>query len=49
MVVKDYLAVDHALLDNTLQQNRELLVQFSSHVRRYLHDESGVANAFSND
>ncbi|GAA0428708.1 DUF86 domain-containing protein [Lentibacillus halophilus] len=49
MVVKDYLAIDHALLENTLHQHWAMLIQFSDHVRNYLKDETGVANAFSND
>ncbi|RYG74492.1 DUF86 domain-containing protein [Lentibacillus lipolyticus] len=49
MVVKDYLMVDHDRLNSTIERQWELLAQFSSHIRRYLADESGVANAFSND
>ncbi|TMN21262.1 DUF86 domain-containing protein [Lentibacillus cibarius] len=49
MVVKDYLTIDHTLLDSTLQRNKEMLSQFGSHIRSYLNDEAGVANAFSND
>lgn len=49
MVVKNYLEIDHALLDNTFQGNKDILVEFSSHIRSYLDNELGVANAFSKE
>ncbi|QKY69789.1 DUF86 domain-containing protein [Lentibacillus sp. CBA3610] len=49
MVVKDYLQVDHHLLADTIQTHKNTLDQFSAHIRNYLDNELGVANAFTND
>lgn len=48
-VVKDYLEIDHNLLLETILEHKSKIVQFSSHVRQYLDNELGVANAFSNE
>ncbi|MEN1969779.1 DUF86 domain-containing protein [Lentibacillus sp. N15] len=48
-VVKDYLRTDHSMLRDIILDNVEVLDQFSSHIRHYLDNELGVANAFSND
>ncbi|SFD94388.1 Uncharacterized conserved protein YutE, UPF0331/DUF86 family [Lentibacillus persicus] len=48
-VVKNYLQVDHQVLKDTLQKNANHLNQFSTHIRDYLNQELGVANAFTND
>ena len=48
-VVRDYLSIDHALLHETIAENKTRLGNFSSHVRTYLNNELGVAHAFSND
>ncbi|MBP1950111.1 DUF86 domain-containing protein [Virgibacillus litoralis] len=48
-LVKDYIKVDHALLDRTIQENKDKLNQFSSHIRSYLDNELGVANAFAKE
>ncbi|MGP4108980.1 DUF86 domain-containing protein [Virgibacillus sp. L01] len=49
IVVKDYIEVDHALLDRTIQENKDKLNQFSSYIRSYLDNELGVANAFAKE
>ncbi|GGB36575.1 DUF86 domain-containing protein [Virgibacillus dakarensis] len=49
MVVKDYLTIDHQNLSTTILDNKDVLDQFSTHVRYYLDNELGVANAFSNE
>ncbi|HEX6594514.1 MAG TPA: DUF86 domain-containing protein [Bacillota bacterium] len=49
MLVKEYLHVDHDKLENTVLENKKVIDQFSSHVRTYLANETGVANAFSNE
>ncbi|MGM8365196.1 DUF86 domain-containing protein [Virgibacillus sp. W0181] len=48
-IVKDYLNIDHSDLESYLAANRKQLKTFSSHVRVYLDNEFGVANAFSNE
>lgn len=47
-VVKEYLDLDHQKLQETMLQKKPVLLQFSKHVRHYLDNELGVANAFSN-
>ncbi|ALX47206.1 DUF86 domain-containing protein [Lentibacillus amyloliquefaciens] len=49
MVVKNYMQVDHKTLAETLQSCHDQLNQFSSHIRKYMDNELGVANAFTND
>ncbi len=49
IVVKDYIEVDHVLLDRTIQENEDKLSQFSSRIRSYLDNELGVANAFAKE
>ncbi|MFB4474335.1 DUF86 domain-containing protein [Virgibacillus sp. SK37] len=48
MLVNDYQNVDHEQLNAVLSKNKALLEQFSTHIRTYLKNELGVANAFSN-
>lgn len=48
-LVRDYLTIDHRLLHNTINENKENLDNFSDHVRTYLNNELGVAHAFSNE
>ncbi len=48
-VVRDYVKIDHQLLQETLIKNKAKLDQFSSYIRAYLNTELGVAHAFSND
>ncbi|GAA0588554.1 DUF86 domain-containing protein [Virgibacillus siamensis] len=45
-LVKEYLSIDHELLEKTVQDNMEKLMVFSTYVRKYLDNEFGVANAF---
>ncbi|WP_077327763.1 DUF86 domain-containing protein [Virgibacillus siamensis] len=45
-LVKEYLSVDHELLEKTLRDNMDKLTEFSAYVRKYLDNELGVANAF---
>ncbi|MFC4558644.1 DUF86 domain-containing protein [Virgibacillus kekensis] len=49
MVVKEYLQIDHTALAEALRNNNDLLNSFSDHIRSYLDNELGVANAFSNE
>lgn len=49
MLVQDYLAIDHTYLNEVLFSNIHVLKQYSTHIRTYLTNELGVANAFSNE
>lgn len=49
MVVRDYIEIDHRLLQEIIVRNKSILDQFSSYIRTYLNNELGVAHAFSND
>ncbi|WP_067725729.1 DUF86 domain-containing protein [Oceanobacillus damuensis] len=49
MLVNDYTDVNHTILHETLMDDQEILEQFSSHIRTYLKNELGVANAFSGE
>jgi len=49
MIVQDYLTVDHNQIKDVLSTHKEKLKQFSVHIRSYLDNELGVANAFSNE
>lgn len=49
MIVQDYLNIDHDTIQETLFAAKETLGKFSSHIRAYLVNELGVANAFSNE
>lgn len=48
MIVKDYLAIDHAVLEGAMMNNKERLKNFASHIRVYLDQAQNGANAFSN-
>ncbi|WP_164216569.1 DUF86 domain-containing protein [Virgibacillus sp. YIM 98842] len=47
MLVNDYTAVDHVFLGKALSKHQTVLKTFSMHIRDYLNNELGVANAFS--
>ncbi|MBP1969523.1 uncharacterized protein YutE (UPF0331/DUF86 family) [Virgibacillus natechei] len=49
MVVHDYIAVDHDRLKEVIFANKHTIEKFSTHIRTYLDNEFGVANAFSNE
>ena len=49
MLVQEYLKIDHNRLKDVLFTNKDVLMQFSHHIRTYLDNELGVANAFSNE
>lgn len=49
VLVQDYLEIDHQHIQKELWTNSTVLKQFSSHIRSYLKNELGVANAFSNE
>lgn len=49
MLVQTYLQVDHAEIEKVLNSHKEVLKQFSLHIRTYLDNELGVAHAFSNE
>lgn len=48
-LVRDYAAIDHKVLAETLSTYETTLNQFTKHVTRYLDHELDVANAFSNE
>lgn len=49
ILMQNYLNVDHSILLTTLLKHKDVLSTFSKHVRLYLKNELGVANAFSNE
>ncbi|TXL58136.1 DUF86 domain-containing protein [Cerasibacillus terrae] len=49
MLVQDYLQLDIVDLKDKLLKNKKVLDQFSTHIRSYLENELGVANAFSRE
>lgn len=49
MLVKNYLEIDHVVLDETMKRNKQALNAFGPRVRSYLDNELGVANAFSKE
>jgi len=49
MIVQAYLKVDHDHVKEVLFANKDTLKNFSHHIRTYLDNELGVANAFSNE
>lgn len=49
MIVNEYTAVDHSLLVEKIAGSQAMLEQFPVHIRSYLNNELGVANAFSNE
>ncbi|GIO28633.1 type VII toxin-antitoxin system HepT family RNase toxin [Ornithinibacillus bavariensis] len=49
MLVKDYLHIDYDKLNRVITENYSVLLQFTSRVREYLHNELGVANAFTKE
>lgn len=48
-IVREYHTIDHAALETVLRENYLTLEQFSQHIRMYLDNELGTANAFSNE
>lgn len=49
MIVQDYLTIDHEVLQKIFFSHQAIIHTFSTHVRTYLNNELGVANAFSNE
>ncbi|MEI3605483.1 DUF86 domain-containing protein [Pseudogracilibacillus sp. SE30717A] len=49
IIVQNYLSVDHEDIKNVLFSNIDIFKKFSSHIRTYLDNELGVANAFANE
>lgn len=49
VIVQDYLEIDHQQLQDVLYTHKNIFKQFSTHIRTYLDNELGVANAFSNE
>lgn len=49
MVVREYLAIEHVQLIDTMNTSKKKVGKFSSHVTHYLNNELGVANTFSNE
>ncbi|HLR22322.1 MAG TPA: DUF86 domain-containing protein [Pseudogracilibacillus sp.] len=48
-IVKEYTETDTTYLTETIQTQIDVVRQFSKYVRKYLDQETGVANAFSNE
>lgn len=48
-IVKQYVTTDAEDLAETVQTHQHVLQCFSTHIRTYLNQEMGVANAFSNE
>lgn len=49
MIVNDYASIDHDKLKEMVIGNKDIFASFSTHIRKYLDNELGVANAFSNE
>lgn len=49
MLVQNYLKVDHEEMKRVVDTHKDVLRKFSHHIRTYLDNELGVANAFSNE
>lgn len=49
MLVQNYLKVDHEEMKRIVDTHKDVLRKFSHHIRTYLDNELGVANAFSNE
>lgn len=49
MLVQNYLKVDHEEMKRLVDTHKDVLRKFSHHIRTYLDNELGVANAFSNE
>ncbi len=49
MLVQKYLKIDHDKLKDVIFTHIHIYKQFSKHIRMYLDNELGVANAFSNE
>lgn len=49
IIVRNYLAIDYDNLQKIYFSSKETLATFSIHVRTYIDNELGVANAFSNE
>ncbi|WP_163971560.1 DUF86 domain-containing protein [Oceanobacillus halotolerans] len=48
-IIKNYLAIDHDTLLSSFLNYKQKFDQFSNHIRTYLDNELGVANAFSKE
>jgi uncharacterized protein YutE (UPF0331/DUF86 family) len=49
MLVKDYLHINHEVVQQVLNKNYTILEQFTTRIREYLNNEIGVANAFTKE
>ncbi|OZU88573.1 hypothetical protein CIL03_09735 [Virgibacillus indicus] len=49
VIVNDYTSINHDELHKTIMAEKNVMEKFSSHIRNYLNNELGVANAFSNE
>lgn len=49
LLVQKYLTIDYERIEQVLFTHKDVLKQFSEHIRTYLNNELGVANAFSNE
>lgn len=49
MVVREYLQVEHEQLEHVLFTYMNVFSKFSTHIRAYLDNELGVANAFAKE
>src|SRR5699024_5824081 len=48
-LVRKYLVIEHDKLVEVMFEHMVLFRKFSEHIRTYLNNELGVANAFSNE
>ncbi|MBY7143986.1 DUF86 domain-containing protein [Virgibacillus sp. NKC19-3] len=48
MIVHDYMSIDHNKLKETMIGNQTIFEMYSTHIRTYVDNELGVANAFTN-
>lgn len=49
VIVNDYISINHDELNETIMTKKNVIEKFSTHIRTYLNNELGVANAFSNE
>ncbi|MFD2045155.1 DUF86 domain-containing protein [Ornithinibacillus salinisoli] len=48
-IVTNYSEIEHYKLEKSFMDHKQMLEDFSGHIRSYLENELGVANAFSNE
>ncbi|KGX86701.1 DUF86 domain-containing protein [Pontibacillus litoralis] len=48
-LVREYTTINHRNMLEIMKKNAKILAQFSTYIRRYLHNELGPVSAFTND